>query len=134
MLAQKISNSYQNYRSNIDIVSKVLNYSEDGNEFGSEYGYWYPRDKNKCIYAKKDSSGNDVKVIDLNQVDPRGVKIGIGVDIMKKKGYIIRLGDVYEFFCAHEFISQAPKCEADRLTRGWNRVYNEFCKGLEKDF
>lgn len=122
-----------------DVVRKVLNYSGSGAEEGVSADYfWYPLNKEECLYAKAvlngghgyHSSQPDLKVetLNLNNVDPRNIKIGMAKTMFSTiPSLAVQLDQEKIIICG-------SSCDADRLSRGWSRVYVEFCSGKSKDF
>lgn len=144
-------NLFTNFRTKteLDLVSKVLNYSDFGQENGSQNEFWYPIDKENCVYAKASFGGMAGFSLDtylkfsgfrpenaklsLNSFDPRNVKIEEVYDkINNKKLWQVNLDARAALHCEGPPLTMA--CDQDRLIRGWSRIYSEFCSGIKREF
>jgi hypothetical protein len=106
---------------NIDIVSQVLNYTSGCAPEGCSDSTWYAYNQSNCIYHNA-KIGREDSVLNLNKIDYRDVKIN-------ENGFLSYDGKIL-----FNWIFSSNYVDPDRVLRGWDLIYSEYCSGNKRAF
>jgi hypothetical protein len=106
-----------------DVVSKVLNYSSGMGDDGDLSRFWYAEDSSKCIYKFMDDNKNNIRTLNLNELDSRLIKINVS----SNKSLVLYDG-------GQLLTGTSVVLDPERLNRGWSLIYSKFCKSKQKEF
>ncbi len=111
-----------------DLIAKVLNYSDGCGDAGP---CWYK--KSNCVYAKAvttraNTFDPEVRVIDLNSLDPQYIKVGVN----EQNTFVEHKGKPL-FSVNRAWVGADKAPDQDRLLNGWAKIYGE-CRGHKADF
>jgi hypothetical protein len=120
----------------IDTVASVLNYSSGCPDDGCKEVSWYQKEKGTCKYHKIDKSDGTVKAeIDLNDYDPKSIKIGIEQrDISNLPSRKVFREFTVISYDGRTLISTFGRLDTERILRGWSLIYSKHCKGKQRAF
>jgi hypothetical protein len=128
-IADRKKASFRNFKQNslVDSVARVLNFSSGCPDEGCDDSFWYRSSTTRCIYSKAIQQGiNDfnrsASVIDLDNLDPRGIR------------FSSQSGGTRVTYDGSSVIASASEIDLERLRRGWELIYNKFCKGIRREF
>lgn len=116
----------------IDLVSRILNYSDGIIEDGSGHETWIAI--GHCEYQKVNTiSGEQVRSINLNQIDPRYLKVAT---FNREFGYnnIMSRFQTNDVLYDGKSIFRSQNTDIDRIRSAWTEIYQKYCKGQKKDF
>jgi hypothetical protein len=106
---------------NVDIVSQVLNYTSGCEPKGCSDSTWFAYDASNCIYRKASVNKEDSQV-SLNKIDYRDVKIN-------ENGFLSYDGKIlFNWKFSSNYVN------SDRVLRGWDLIYSEYCSGNKRAF
>ena len=145
---EKIYDFIRAYDYDSDVVAQILNYSfpEIHNEkglIGETAMGWYAVDKKKCIYALAKADRETIsasswkeQMLDLNSLDPKSIKI---VPDQFRNPFNGQITDYYviqhdgKLLFKFDYVAGVG-VDRDRIKRGWNLIYSDYCKGKKKAF
>jgi hypothetical protein len=109
-----------------DAVAQVLNYSKFGRDDGATYGaFWYRVDK--CRYRMSVDGKATSREIDLNGLDPKNIELdSIPERYIGKGSYI---GGGVNVLYKGDVLIHGDASDIERVERGWNLIYSEYCTG-----
>lgn len=98
----------------VDVVSRILNYSSGCNENGCEDKTWFVYDSKTCSY-KSISKDGKIQELALNNLDLKNLKI-----INDKQPLVL-----YE----EKVMFEGGKNEYNKILKGWEMIYKKYCTG-----
>ena len=135
-----------------NVATKVLNYSSGCPDDGCESLFWIADENNKCVYQRLDRTKNHfVQMIDISKLDPKNIKIVERVrsrtttNPTSEYSYTQRRNVTTNNISSNSWNTQdidhagvtifsATQRDKDRLKRGWDLIFDKFCKGAKLDF
>lgn len=120
----------------IDTVASVLNYSSGCPDEGCTEVSWYQKERGTCKYQKIGKSDGSVKAeIDLNDYDPKSIKIGIEQrDISNLPSRKVFREFTVISYDGRTLMSTFGRLDTERMLRGWSLIYSKHCKGKQRAF
>ncbi len=124
-----------------DVIAQVLNYTTTGVDEGTQYDFWFKADPSKpCVYQRTGKSKSilgvvaaaydrmaNSGVIDLNLIDPRGLSV--------QDTEVGKLPVTMVVYDATPLMISSRQLDHERLSRGWNMIYQEgHCEGRKRAF
>ena len=135
-----------------NVATKVLNYSSGCPDDGCENLFWIADENNKCVYQRLDRIKNQfVQMIDISKLDPKNIKIierersRTTTNPISEYSYTQRRSITTNYTSTNRWNTQdvdhsgvtifsATQRDKDRLKRGWDLIFDKFCKGAKLDF
>lgn len=137
-----VTSSNLNIRDPADVVAKVLNYSNWGNDDGSgdDNNFWVKAAKGKCKYKRKKNDEPDLGqgAIDLNALDPKYITFEhVTIEGLALGRFMTNERVVIATITRHLkkiIITGAGELDFERLKRGWASIYSKYCTGKKNPF
>jgi hypothetical protein len=120
----------------VDTVASVLNFSSGCPDEGCDQVSWYQQEKGTCRYHQIDRSDGTVKKeLDLNDFDPKSIKIGVeNRDISNLPSRKVIREFTIISYDGRTLISTFGRLDTERILRGWSLIYSKHCKGKQRAF
>jgi hypothetical protein len=137
-----------------DVVARVLNFSDFGEDEGYPGKFWYKETPNTCRYKRVDVTTKNIPAendrvkklerltqamtssligrssIDLDELDPKNIKFRFDdTQILWGNSGATLIEHVNQVLFA-----RLGKADVVRLKRGWGLIYSKYCKGKQMPF